>query len=108
MRRSIEGVGNIVAVDLVSSRIELAKELGATVGLDSTPEALRRKSLGEVLKGVTPERVRMHSYSRYHAFGRDLGTVSGSSTKEWVSVPARHQARGSDVGGGLDGTFGQW
>lgn len=48
------GVKDIVAVDLVPARIELAKELGATIGLHSTPEALGDQSLGEALKEATP------------------------------------------------------
>lgn len=48
------GVKNIVAVDLVPSRIELAKQLGATVGLLSSPEALGDSTLGEALKKTTP------------------------------------------------------
>lgn len=49
------GVGEIIAVDLVPSRIELAKELGATRGLLSSPVVLGNRGLGEVLKENTPE-----------------------------------------------------
>lgn len=48
------GVKNIIAADLVPSRIELAKELGATIGLLSSPEALGTRSMAEALKEVTP------------------------------------------------------
>lgn len=48
------GVKNIIAVDLVPARVDLARELGATVGLHSTPEALENRPLGEALKEVTP------------------------------------------------------
>lgn len=52
------GVKTIIAVDLLDSRIELAKSLGATHSLNSSPESL--KALGDVdlataLRGVTPE-----------------------------------------------------
>lgn len=51
------GVRNIVAVDLVPSRIELAKRMGATHSLLSTPAALKEAGhpdLQTALKAVTP------------------------------------------------------
>jgi Zn-dependent alcohol dehydrogenase len=36
------GVGTIIAADLLESRIELAKSMGATHGLQSSPEALKK------------------------------------------------------------------
>lgn len=48
------GVKNIIGVDLHQSRIDLAKELGATVGLLSSPENLDGKELGTAIKGLSP------------------------------------------------------
>lgn len=45
----------IIAVDVLPSRIELAKELGATVGILSSKEGLNGEELSEVLKKNTPE-----------------------------------------------------
>ena len=51
------GVKNIIAADLLQSRIDLAKELGATVGLLSSPDALEKqgKDLPSALKELTPD-----------------------------------------------------
>ncbi|KAF2163611.1 hypothetical protein M409DRAFT_68506 [Zasmidium cellare ATCC 36951] len=48
------GVKNIIAADLVPSRIELAKELGATIGLHSAPDKLNGKDLSAAIKELTP------------------------------------------------------
>ncbi|EME43121.1 hypothetical protein DOTSEDRAFT_45113 [Dothistroma septosporum NZE10] len=48
------GVKNIIAVDLVPSRIQLAKEIGATASLHSTPENLKGSDLQTELKKITP------------------------------------------------------
>lgn len=49
------GVKNIIAVDLVPSRIELAKSLGATHGLHSSPDKIKDTGLAKALKEITPE-----------------------------------------------------
>lgn len=51
------GVKHIIAADLVPSRIELAKSLGATVGLLSSPDELKKRDvdLAGALKELTPE-----------------------------------------------------
>lgn len=48
------GVKNIIAVDLVPSRIELAKFMGATHFLHSSPDALQDKDLQTALRELTP------------------------------------------------------
>jgi Zn-dependent alcohol dehydrogenase len=47
-------VKNIIAVDLLQSRIELAKEMGATSGLLSTADGLGGQDLSTALKELTP------------------------------------------------------
>ena len=47
------GVKCIVAVDVLESRIELAREIGATVGLLSTAEALKGEELSDAIKKLT-------------------------------------------------------
>lgn len=49
------GVKVIVAVDLLESRITLAKGMGATVGLLSTKEGLDGRDLSEAIKELTPQ-----------------------------------------------------
>ena len=52
------GVKEIIAVDLVASRLELAREIGATKTLLSTPEELKKngyEDLQSALKAMTPE-----------------------------------------------------
>jgi Zn-dependent alcohol dehydrogenase len=49
------GVKNIIAVDLLQSRIELAKESGATVSLLSTRDGLQGRDLSTALRELTPE-----------------------------------------------------
>lgn len=49
------GVKTIIAVDVVASRIKLARELGATMGLLSSKDALGDEELSEALKQITPE-----------------------------------------------------
>jgi Zn-dependent alcohol dehydrogenase len=49
------GVKHIIAVDLLESRIKLAKEMGATQGLLSTKEGLAGKELNDAIKQLTPE-----------------------------------------------------
>lgn len=51
------GVKTIVAVDLLQSRIDLAKGMGATVGLLSTKEGLAGKDLSAAIKDLTPEKL---------------------------------------------------
>jgi Zn-dependent alcohol dehydrogenase len=50
----LRGVRCVVAVDLLQSRIDLAMEHGATVGLLATPEGLGRSDLASVIKKHTP------------------------------------------------------
>lgn len=51
------GVRNIIAVDLQESRISLAKSLGATHSLNSSPDALKSSGLdfAAALKAITPD-----------------------------------------------------
>ena len=49
------GVRHIIAVDLLQSRIDLAKSLGATDGLLSTTEALGERDLKTALRNITPD-----------------------------------------------------
>lgn len=49
------GVKTIVAVDLLQSRIDLAKSVGATVGVLSSKEALGDKDFATAIKEATPE-----------------------------------------------------
>lgn len=49
------GVKTIIACDVVTSRIELAKGFGATTGLNTSKEGLDGKPLSEALKAVTKE-----------------------------------------------------
>lgn len=49
------GVKHIIAVDVLESRIKLARECGATAGLLSTAEGLKGESLSAALKKLTPE-----------------------------------------------------
>lgn len=51
------GVRNIIAVDLLQSRIDLAKSLGATDGVLSSPDALKAAGLDfpSAIKKVTPD-----------------------------------------------------
>lgn len=51
------GVKHIIAVDLLESRMKLAKEMGATAGLSSTKEGLAGQELSEAIKELTPERL---------------------------------------------------
>ncbi|KAH3910467.1 hypothetical protein HBI56_203870 [Parastagonospora nodorum] len=51
------GVRHIIAVDLLDSRIALAREMGATAGLLSTAEGLHGRELSAAIKGLTPERL---------------------------------------------------
>lgn len=53
------GVKDIIAIDVLESRVELAKQLGATVGLVSKPEVLKEKniSLHDAIKEITPEKL---------------------------------------------------
>lgn len=48
------GVKNVVAVDLLQSRIDIALQHGATVGLLSTKEGLRGEDMSAVIKKLTP------------------------------------------------------
>lgn len=48
------GVGTIVAVDILQSRIDLARSMGATEGLLSTKEALGGKDLSAAIRELTP------------------------------------------------------
>lgn len=48
------GVKNIIAVDLVPSRIDLAMSMGATHSLHSSPDALEGKDLQTALCEITP------------------------------------------------------
>jgi Zn-dependent alcohol dehydrogenase len=53
-----KGVGTIIAADLLESRIELARSMGATHGLQSSPEALKKagfESMADAIKALTPE-----------------------------------------------------
>ena len=49
-----KGVEHIIAVDVLESRIELAKELGAAIGLLSTEDGLKGEELSVALKKLTP------------------------------------------------------
>lgn len=49
------GVRHIIAVDLLESRIALAKEMGATAGLLSTADGLNKRDLSASIKELTPE-----------------------------------------------------
>lgn len=52
------GVKTIIAADLLPSRIELAKSMGATHGLESSPDALKRAGFDDMqsaMKALTPE-----------------------------------------------------
>lgn len=54
------GVKTIIAADLLPSRIELARSMGATHGLESSPDALQRAgfaNLPSALKALTPEKL---------------------------------------------------
>ena len=51
------GVKDIIAADLLESRIGLAKELGATQGLLSSPDALKGNDLQSAMKAITPDRL---------------------------------------------------
>jgi Zn-dependent alcohol dehydrogenase len=48
------GVKRILAVDLLQSRIDLARQHGATAGLLSTPEGLKGKEMAAAIKELTP------------------------------------------------------
>lgn len=48
------GVKNVIAVDLLQSRIDLAMQHGATVGLLSTKEGLRGEEMSVAIKKLTP------------------------------------------------------
>ncbi|KAH7095282.1 putative alcohol dehydrogenase [Paraphoma chrysanthemicola] len=48
------GVKTIIAVDLLESRINLAKEMGATISLLSTKEGLKGEDLSAAIKKLTP------------------------------------------------------
>ncbi|KAH7401314.1 putative alcohol dehydrogenase [Pyrenochaeta sp. MPI-SDFR-AT-0127] len=48
------GVETIIAVDLLESRIALAKDMGATTGLVSTKEGLKGEDLSAAIKKLTP------------------------------------------------------
>lgn len=51
------GVKTIIAADLLDSRIELAKSMGATHGLKSSPDGLKAlgyENLQSALKGISP------------------------------------------------------
>jgi Zn-dependent alcohol dehydrogenase len=49
------GVRDIIAVDLLDSRIELAKGMGATTGLLSTEEELKGEELSQAIGKLTPQ-----------------------------------------------------
>lgn len=51
------GVKNIIAIDLLPSRIELAKEVGATIGLQSDKDSLNGKDLQPAIKELTPAKL---------------------------------------------------
>ena len=53
------GVKNIIAIDVVESRVELAKQLGATAGLVSSPDRLkgRNVSLHDAIKEMSPQKL---------------------------------------------------
>ena len=53
------GVKNIIAIDVVESRVELAKQLGATAGLVSSPDRLKERnvSLHDAIKEMTPQKL---------------------------------------------------
>lgn len=51
------GVKSIIAIDLLPSRIELAKEIGATIGLQSDKDSLNGKDLQTAIKELTPEKL---------------------------------------------------
>lgn len=54
------GVKTIIAADLLPSRIELAKSMGATHGLQSSPDALQQAGFDDMqsaLKALTPEKL---------------------------------------------------
>jgi Zn-dependent alcohol dehydrogenase len=51
------GVKNIIAIDLLPSRIKLAEELGATIGLQSDKDSLGGKDLQTAIKELTPEKL---------------------------------------------------
>ncbi|KAL1594999.1 hypothetical protein SLS59_008550 [Nothophoma quercina] len=48
------GVKNVIAVDLLQSRIDLALQHGATVGLLSTKEGLKGEDMSAAIKKLTP------------------------------------------------------
>ena len=54
-----QGVKHIIAIDVVESRVELAKSLGATAGLVSKPDLLKERdvSLHDAIKEITPEKL---------------------------------------------------
>ena len=49
------GVKTIIIADLLQSRIDLARSLGATHGLHSAPDALKGEDLQSAIKALTPE-----------------------------------------------------
>jgi Zn-dependent alcohol dehydrogenase len=49
------GVKNIIAVDLLQSRINLAKDMGATASLLSTADGLAGRDLSTALKQLSPQ-----------------------------------------------------
>ncbi|QDS75619.1 hypothetical protein FKW77_006702 [Venturia effusa] len=51
------GVKTIIAIDLLASRIELAKGMGATIGLQSDKDGLDGKDLQTAIKELTPEKL---------------------------------------------------
>jgi Zn-dependent alcohol dehydrogenase len=54
------GVKTIIAADLLPSRIELAKSMGATHGLESSPDALKKagfEDMQSAIKSLTPEKL---------------------------------------------------
>jgi Zn-dependent alcohol dehydrogenase len=53
------GVKDIIAIDVLESRVELAKQLGATAGLVSKPEVLKERgiSMRDAIKEVTPQKL---------------------------------------------------
>lgn len=54
------GVKTIIAADLLPSRIELAKSMGATHGLESSPDALKKagfEDMQSAMKSLTPEKL---------------------------------------------------
>ncbi|KAH9832797.1 Alcohol dehydrogenase GroES-like domain [Teratosphaeria destructans] len=46
------GVKNIIAVDLLDSRIALAREFGATASLNSSPEGLKKAGYADMTQGI--------------------------------------------------------